>query len=431
MISYSKLLSNKKLLVLVTISILLIIVVGVFLFSIKKNNAPVLKPITLEYWGINESEADMLVLINEYKKIHPNVTINYSNKQLDDDLVRYRKTLLTRLKESTGPSIFRIHSTWVGEYLNELTVATGELSDGTSYKNRFYGIAIDQCTSTSGQVYCVPLKYDGLLLLYNKNMFDKAGFQKPVTWEDIRSLAIRLTERNGDTITRSGLALGTALNVTNSTDVFGLMLAQSGVSIPDGLDTDSATAALTFYRAFSKKDKVWNSSMQNSILAFATEKTAMVFAKREDIEKILSINPTLKFVVTDVPQLPDLNGKIKQKSWASLWVEAVSADLDEDQKKSAWEFLNWLSKPTQQKALFSEVKKTSKVGYVYSDKSLKVELKEMPYLSVAAEGAPYAITSFITDNTGNDNYVQALKAAIDSGGDEKTDLKVVKAVLSK
>lgn len=431
MISTFKLLLSRKQLV-VFLLLFLFLLAGIFyLINSKKSSAPVLKPITLEYWGINESEADMAVLLNEYKKLRPNITINYSNRQFDDDLARYRTTLLTRLKDSTGPSIFRLHSTWIVQYLSELSFATGELSDGVSYKNRFYGVAIDQCTTTTGQVYCVPLKHDGLVLLYNTNMFVEEGLRPPVTWEDIRSLAIRLTKRNGETITRSGLALGTALNVTNSTDIFGLMLSQSGVTIPDGLDTDSATAALTFYRSFSEKDKVWNSSMQNSVLAFATEKVAMIFAKREDIEKVLSINPTLKFAVSDVPQLPDIDGKIKQKSWASLWVEAVSSDLDEDQKKAAWEFLNWLSMPAQQRMLFSEVKKNSKVGYVYSDKSMKAEQKDMPYLYPVAELAPYSVTSFITDNTGNDSYVQALKAAIDSGGDEKTDLKVVKAVLSK
>jgi len=168
-----------------------------------------------------------------------------------------------------------------------------------------------------------------------------------------------------------------------------------------------------------------------SIFSSATEKVAMVFVKREDIEKILSINPTLKFGVTDVPQLPDIDGNIKQKSWASIWVESASADLDDDQKNAAWEFLNWLSAADQQKTLFSEVKKTNKVGYVYSDKNLASELKNMPYLYPVAELAPYASTSFITDNSGNDNYVQALKATIDSGGDPITDLKVVKAILSK
>lgn len=425
------LLGNKKILISIFLILLVSISLTFYLFSRKQEKAPSLKPITLEYWGINESEADIAVLLNEYKKVRPNVTINYTNRQYEDDLVRYRSSLLTRLKSGTGPSIFRVHSTWIPQYLNELSPATGELSDGNSYKNRFYGVVIDQCTSSVGQVYCVPLKHDGLVLLYNTNMFEEEGLEKPVTWEDLRSLAVALTKRNGDTITRSGLALGTALNVSNSTDVFGLMLTQSGVSIPAGLDTDSAAAALTFYRSFSKRDKVWDNKMQNSVLAFATEKTAMIFAKKEDIEKILSINPTLKFAVSDVPQLPGIDGNIKQKSWASIWVEAVSSDLDEDTKIASWEFLNWLSKPEQQRMLLSEVKKTSKVGYVFSDKTIKNELKDMPYIYQVAESAPYSSTSFITDNTGNDSYVQALKAAIDSGGDELTDLKVVKAVLSR
>ena len=421
---------NKKF-VIIGILILALIVGFTVLWFMNREKPPSLKPVTLEYWGINEPESAMNVLIGEYKKSRPNITINYSDRQFDDDLVRYRATLLSRLKETTGPSIFRIHSTWVSKYFSELASSRGELSNASSYKNRFYQIAYDECSSSTGEIYCVPLEYDGLVLLYNLNVFNQAGLQKPVTWEDIRSHAIKLTIRNGDTISRGGLALGTALNVSNSTDVFGLMLAQSGVSIPGGLDTDAAFAALTFYRDFASKDRVWSSSMQNSTLAFSTEKVAMIFAKKADIKKILSINPTLKFGVAEVPQLPGIDGKIKQKDWASLWVEAVSADLDEDQKNAAWDFLNWLSQPDQQKMLFAEALKSDKTGYVYSDKSLKSELKDIPYLFTLAESAPYANTSFITDNSGNDNYSQALKAAIDSGSDPMTDLKVVKAVLSK
>src|SRR3989344_5197618 len=368
---------NKKF-VIIGILILALIVGFTVLWFMNREKPPSLKQVTLEYWGINEPESAMNVLIGEYKKSHPNITINYSDRQFDDDLVRYRATLLSRLKETTGPSIFRIHSTWVSKYFSELASSRGELSNASSYKNRFYQIAYDECSSPAGEIYCVPLEYDGLVLLYNLNVFNQAGLQKPVTWEDIRSYAIKLTIRNGDTISRGGLALGTALNVSNSTDVFGLMLAQSGVSIPGGLDTDAAFAALTFYRDFASKDRVWSSSMQNSTLAFSTEKVAMIFAKN-----------------------------------------------------AAWDFLNWLSQPDQQKMLFAETLKSDKTGYVYSDKSLKSELKDIPYLFTLAESAPYANTSFITDNSGNDNYSQALKAAIDSGSDPMTDLKVVKAVLSK
>lgn len=427
---FSKIMSINKKFIIAGVLLLVLIIGASSLMFMNKEKAPSLKPVTLEYWGINEPESAMKLLIGEYMKIHPNITINYSDRQFDD-LVRYRATLLARLKEATGPSIFRIHSTWVSKYFPELTGARGELSNVSSYKNRFYPIAYSECSTSTGEIYCVPLEHDGLVLLYNINMFDQAGLQKPVTWEDLRVLAMKLTIKNGDAISRGGLALGTALNVSNSTDVFGLMLSQSGVSIPSGLDTEAATAALTFYRSFATKDKVWNSSMQNSTLAFATEKVAMMFAKKADIQKILSINPTLKFGVTGVPQLPGIDGKIKQKDWASLWVEAVSADLDEDQKNAAWDFLNWLSQPSQQKMLFAETLKIDNIGYTYSDKSIKSELKDIPYLFMSAETGLSSDTSFITDNSGNDNYSQALKAAIDLGSDALTDLKVVKAVLSK
>lgn len=371
------------------------------------------KQVNLEYWGIVESEQVMKPVIDKYHSQNPNINITYIRKNFGEDLGRYRDTLLNRLRAGQGPGIFRMHSTWAPRYLSELADSGGVVTKA-DVTSKFYPIVEDQCTTTAGQVVCIPIMYDGLVLLYNKEMFLGAGVNEPRTWQDVRDAAQRLTikTKEGNMI-RAGVALGTANNVQNASDILGLMLSQSGVNIPDELDGPNAQSALKFYTDFVLVDKVWDADQPNSNVAFATQTVAMTFAKSSDILKILELNPTLDIGVLPVPQLPDVRGGLTEDAWASFWVEAVSNDLSDYEREEAWKFLKWLSEPEQQKMIFNESLKYSRFGPAYSAISLKDELIDNPYLGPLIAGAPNASTSVIADSSGNDEFTAIIREAIE------------------
>lgn len=372
------------------------------------------RTVNLEYWGIIESEQVMRPVINKYKTRNPNVNITYIQRSFGDDLGRYKDTLYNRLRAGQGPGIFRIHSTWAPKYVSELAPANNVITNAEISAN-FYPIAKNQCTTTDWKVLCVPIMYDGLVLLYNREMFLGAGVNEPRTWQDLKDAAQRLTIRDSENrIVRAGIAVGTSNNVRNSSDILGLMLVQSGVAIPDGLDSANAQSAVKFYTDFVKVDRVWDSTQPDSNVAFATQNVAMTFAKSSDILEILELNPTLDIGVLGVPQLPAVNGGLTQDGWASFWVEAVSADLSEPEQQEAWKFLKWLSEPEQQKMIYSEASKYSKFGPAYSISALSADLSENPYLGPMVEQAPYAKTSIISSYSGNDEFVGIINTAINS-----------------
>ncbi len=372
--------------------------------------------VNLEYWGLYESEAVMQKLINVYQEEHPNVKIKYIQKTFDD-LDTYRSSLTTRLTQGSGPGIFRMHSTWTDTLFTEIAPA-GDHFSYDEYSKRFYPVSLNQCTGpTTKKVYCIPIMYDGLVLLYNKNMYKDANITPQiVSWEDLRQAAIRLTvvdEKNN--ILKSGLAMGTSNNVSNFSDVIALMFLQSDIKFPENLDTTSAMQIFSFYKSFANDSQIWNESMPNSIKSFAAEQTAMVFAKSTDILEILRINPTLDFGVLPVPQLPKLGGGATSKNWASFFVESVSADLDENEQKEAWKFLDWLSKPEQQILRFNEasVINPRKFGEAYGNAQLKNNLINSPLLGPILQGAPTAETSVLADDSGNGPIVDKLRTLID------------------
>lgn len=384
-----------------------------FIFGRKNfsgENTPVsnTSDITLEYWGLHIPQQVMAVLIDDYKKIRPSIKIRYTQKRFSD-LHRYKKTLLNQLEGGTGPDIFRAHSTWIPEYFTELS-GINPMSKAT-FNDTFYSVAVSECVGTE-KVYCIPIMYDGLALIYNKDMFDEEGLSTPVTWDDVRDSALILARRDKSNLTRGGIALGTPYNVTNSTDILALMMAQSDVKIPDDLDSEAAQSAIRFYTDFATRYKVWDASMPNSLIAFATEDLAMVFATSAQLLDILELNPTMNLGVLTVPQVPTLSGQTTKDSWATFWVETVSADAKDQSQLAAWQFLQWLSQPEQQIKLFNEFSSYRRYGEIYGNKELGVSLKNFSQLGSFIIQAPNATTSVITDSAGNNEQVDVLKKAI-------------------
>lgn len=384
--------------------------------------------VTLEYWGMFEEPKVMEKLIAEYNKTHPGVKITYVDRNFEGDISRYKSTLLTRLKGGNGPHIFRAHSTWIPEYIREVSLENQSIKL-EEFRERFYPVSETQCVLTDGRVVCVPLMYDGLALFYNKEMFSALGIGEPDTWDEVREAAVKLTQKSvdGKTNTVAGLALGTPDNVSYSTDILGLMFLQSGVTIPDGMDTDSAKAALTFYTDFVNKDQVWSAAFPNSVDAFASQQAAMAFGTSQDIIKVLAINPTMQLGILPVPQLPDISGGTTSDTWATFWVESVSADASAAEQKAAWDFLEWMSQPDQQRMLFTETGNYRKFGFVPANREAQDIVLDNPYLQNIVKQAVYSRTSVISDRVGNDPYANIIKTMIKNVDDERNLRKTKEA----
>lgn len=416
--------NNKTLTLILTILFIIVLFIGGYIlvskFIFKSPTTLIAPKVQLEYWGLFESELVMDEMIKEYEKDNPNVSIHYVQKLPGNDLNEYKKTLFVRLRDGGGPDIFRVHSTWIPSFYSQIDKKNSAMTVD-EFNNRFYPVGSNQCVTNFGEVVCLPLMYDGLTLLYNIDVFRNEGLdpQSIKTWEDLRVAAIKLTEYAGDEysssgrkqITRAGVALGDPSNVVNTADVLGLMFAQNGINIPNDLDTQKANLVFEFYTDFVKKDEVWSSSMPNSLAAFATGRSAMVFAKSDQILKILELNPTLNLGALPVPQLPLFGGTFTENGWASFWVESVSDDSSSAEKREAWKFLAWLSKEENQIKRFNLASKYKRFGEPYSAKTLRNNLINSPLLGPIVQTAPKARTGVLTDTVGNDVYVDMFNEA--------------------
>ena len=364
---------------------------------------PPAKEVTLTYWGLFEPEEVFQPLIEEYQKEHPHVKIEYQQRAYSD-LSQHKETLLTRLREGTGPDIFRLHNTWITQFASELSPLPSEAMSSAEFAANFYS-PMQNFLSSQGQLYAIPLMYDGLMLFYNTEHFEEAGVsQPPSDWDEFRRVA---------KILPAGAAIGTASNVAHFSDILGLMFAQSKVSFPADLTSRGARDALIFYTNFVTKDKVWSASLPNSIRAFSQGRASMIFAPSWRVFEIQALNPGLDFTTAPVPQIPSLPGEgPTTTNWASFWAEAVN--LDSENAGEAWAFLKFLSEPENMRRLYSEQAKLREFGEPYSRTDLSVVLLTNDYLAPLIDGASTATSFIIADAAGNDVFVEAVAEAVDS-----------------
>lgn len=429
----------KKILIL--ISVLLIFLGLAFLLykvitkkgTSKNTNVPV----KLTYWGLWETNAVMGPLIEEYQKTHKNITIEYTQQSPQD----YRERLQSGINRGDGPDIFRFHNTWTPMLKDYLASVPANIYSDEDFKKIFYPV-VRESVHLGDSNYGIPLGIDGLMLLYNKDILDGANVTVPQTWFDVQNATSKLTVKEQDKIITSAIALGTAENVEHFSDILGLMILQNGTQPHQSLfscnkkdSTDCSTQALKFYRSFAQAPgNTWDETLDNSIVAFADGKVAMIFAPSWQIANIKSINPNLNFKTAVVPQLPCSDNCVSV-NWASFWLEGVSNKSKNEAE--AFAFLKFLSqKETLEKFFELSAKQNQLFGEAYPRTDMASLLADNTYLAPLMSEAPsmksfYLASRTYDGDTGlNTSLISYLKNGVNSlsqGVSEESALKTIDA----
>jgi ABC-type glycerol-3-phosphate transport system substrate-binding protein len=403
--------------------VILLVVLIVKLLS-KGGNPPPAKNITLTYWGLWEEKEIMQGVLDEYKKSHPNITINY----VKQDSNQYRERLKAAIDKGEGPDIFRFHNTWVPMMVSYLAPVPKTVYAEEEFKKTFYPVATADLKK-GNNYYGIPLMIDGLLLYYNEDILKSANVPVPSTWVDMQKAVVKLTVKQKERIITSAVALGTAENIEHFSDILGLMMFQNGVNLgksffscSDLTKKDCAVDVLTFYRKFAEApDNTWDDTLENSITAFAKGHVAMIMAPswQAFVIKEISKNTNLNFKTAPVPQLPCEKSPCPSVNWATYWVEGVSGKSSN--QSAAWEFLKYLSMSSTMQKLYAEQIKYRKLfGEPYSRVYLGKSLSDNPYLAPLISSAPsmksfYLASRTFDGETGlNSSLIKYLKDAVNS-----------------
>lgn len=302
---------------------LTLLVVAVFVFSgcgCKKDTSPQYK-ISLEIWGPLDDGDALYPILENYKKLNPQVyQIQYKKIAYDT----YKKELLDALASGQGPDILMINNDWRLDFSNKIVFAPDTILNEQKFRQDFVDVAAKDFLD-QGRIWGIPLSVNSLGLYYNKDLFNSAGIATPPkNWgqfiDDVKALT--KIDANGE-ITNSGAAIGTAYNISRSTDLLTLLMLQNKTEIVDqagmitlsngksGIDGKTvvpAENALSFYTSFSKSSSpyyTWNKNLHYSVDAFSEGLTAMMFNYSWQAQTISQKAPKLNFAIAPVPQFED------------------------------------------------------------------------------------------------------------------------------
>lgn len=328
------------------------------------------EPITLKIWRSLDEVTAFTETAVEYNRRHPNVTFDYEYITPDN----FEAKVLNALATGQGPDIISIPNDAVGVYQDKLVAMPDNFFDGASpvlAVSSQYAPAVTTDVIRDGEVWGIPFYTDPLTLFWNKGLFNdvfketiakKQTFNNqlliraPGDWSEVVEVVKLITQRDGDTITRSGIALGTSQNVPWTSDVVATLLLEQGATmVRDDLkgaafhlaaDDDPnfypSVAVLNFLRGFvdpASDYYTWNASMGDAVDAFIEGKTAMLFGYETQLPLIKQRNPSLNVGTAPIPQIA--NAK-KIVDFARYHVETVTNNATYPQV--AWDYLRHVYK---------------------------------------------------------------------------------------
>jgi ABC-type glycerol-3-phosphate transport system substrate-binding protein len=190
----------------------------------------------------------------------------------------------------------------------------------------------------------------------------------PATWNELLEQNKYLTKRNGATLTRSSIALGTADNVPYSEDILMAMMLQNGAKVvssdrrnalfhtyettPAGSKVRPGEKALEFYTSFAnpaKDNYSWNPSQPSALDAFGQGKVAMVIAYTPFIDELKAKYPNLNYERTALPQI-----SLSQPAVNFIKFKVETVTQTADNASAAFAMLRYYANSSSSSALASE-----------------------------------------------------------------------------
>lgn len=363
------------------------------------------------YWWrvIGDAREETYEEIARNYSISNNVEVKIVSKRPETYEQEVLAALAAHQSVENAPDIISIPSEDLPRFVPQLTPAPDDLFDiGVSQKKQTGLSAVEYVkenfvplvgktavlnnASGEAKLYGLPIVADSLALYTNQTMLldiasevqtnsrytkDKTKDQiteltkkiqsAPKTWLELAEIVPYITVKDGETVTRSAIAMGTSKNTERSYDILSTIMMQNGTQMTNSsMDTPTfnqsqtgATSksnpgeeALKFYLRFSNPSDPlysWNEQMPNSVDAFMQGQVAMIAHYSSLYVHLINEVPSMKksIAVAPIPQISSgesATGLHNQEVAGRADVFAVpSAKGNSDRQMAAWQFVKYLT----------------------------------------------------------------------------------------
>jgi multiple sugar transport system substrate-binding protein len=296
--------------------------------------------ITYGYW-MSEQQPGIEAQIAAFEKAYPNIKVKAELVPWADYWVK----LQSMLAAGTCWDVLTMDN---GEYLKDFA-SKGILLDIAPLVKRdnidlsLYPEALVKMGEYNGHLYSLPRDYDTEAIIYNKDMFDKAGIEYPNwnwTWTDVVLAAQKLTIKNskGNTIQYGITSEGGGLN-NEQCMIYPLMFS-NGVPInKEGVveyDTPQAQAVMNSLYTLTKDGYAPSPSLPTSSSdLFYAGKAAMSFEGSWMVNYYAAnIGKSFKWGIAPFPVM-GIRANISDSLGDDIWAGSPN-------KEAAWTFVKFL-----------------------------------------------------------------------------------------
>ncbi len=393
--------------------------------------------VTIEVWWHEYAPFTAYVkeLIEAYKKLHPNVTINPTIASSTD----MNQKLTASLAAGTGPDIMdQDASTYVAYYtkgvLDPVNLDVFGVKSYQELAARYVPGGLASGTF-DGKIYTLPYQGNSMSLFINNKLFATAGLDPkkdaPKTWKDLMALCPKLRKVEGKRTVQKAFEFPYHSPRWQLQDLQPLTEQFGGKILSDDgktayLNSSETVKALTLWKDVTRAcgdPKSTKNTASNPNQDFVDGFTAMWITGPWATPQVQASPIKNDFIVVGLPQVDPSKPHTMVYGWA--W--GVNKSKPEKTKIVAWDFIRFmLSKPDEWLA---------KAGFVQPIKGVsETEVaKRFPFFNVHMKDVQTASWYIRSENV--NEIAQAVGRAVDSvvydDADPKTALDATQAAVEK
>ncbi|MDR3173264.1 MAG: ABC transporter substrate-binding protein [Treponema sp.] len=287
---------------------------------------------------------------------------------------------------------------------------------------------------TGGKTYGIPWQRSTIILYYNRDAFSQAGIDPdtpPATWDELRSLAKRLTVKSGDIVTRYGIQIPSDKAGYAYWMLQTFCTQQNGFNLMNDAGTEiyfddpRTIRGLEFWKSLSDDGSqpsgttAWSTTPTD----FLEQKTAMIY---HTTGNLTNIRKNAKFSF-GTAMLPAGDSRGSPTGGGNFY---LFKGVPEDQTKAAFKFIQWMTGNPERVAKWS-----IDTGYVatrpeaYETDILKEYTREFPQALVARDQLEFAKAEFSVYDQGRvqdilDTAIEAVMTGQRSASDAMEEAQV-------
>ncbi|WMJ89773.1 ABC transporter substrate-binding protein [Anaerocolumna sp. MB42-C2] len=279
-------------------------------------------------------------MIERFQKENPDIEIEYQESPTGDD---FETKLNVGFASGTAPDIINFTMASMGT-----RVPLGQYASLDEYVKDWEGTKdfMENALNLgkiNGVTYGIPVFPDPRILIYNKELFEKAGLDPetpPTTWDELLDYHKKLVKKDGDTVVQTGFAMPTS--GSSMQHYFSIFMEENGVkNLVDEDDntilcnTPEAIEAAEFMKQIKDAGIIsWDCSNgeQNP---FGTGLAAMTIGTDQDFKKWEASG--LKGKIAMAAPLKNT----KQATFCGMSFMFMSGETEK--KDAVWKFIEYVS----------------------------------------------------------------------------------------